>query len=131
MRVLLVLLGVLVTATTLTAQRAPTGAERFDPPQEYRALWDSAVVRCQGCTPRANFGDIAWFSVPTSTFACGLARCWGWRWSVKETPEGVTSIIFLAEASLQDRARVIHEILHVVLGTDQHPRQFAGLGEYH
>ena len=88
----------------------PEGAERFQPPEEYREWF----TKTESCSKRSgNFDRIEWYVVPGRDFPCSSGRCVGhWR---------DDHVIYIAAQHLQEEMVVRHEMLHDLLGIAGHP----------
>jgi hypothetical protein len=115
MRRLALLLPLLAGCDSPTAPALPTGAERFTPPAVYREWWDLAQA-CSGLS--GDLSRVAWYRVEgVSEVPLGDGTMVNGYWH----PVG-NRIVLAADAQL-DGQLVRHEMLHALLGRDDHPRE--------
>ncbi len=95
----------------------PQEAEPFAPPPVY-ARWWAMTEACSGRS--GNLGAVDWYRVPGWDFIRGGQSVGGY-WN------RYSNRIVLAEAGIEHGPTVRHEMLHVLLRSDGHPRsQFLG-----
>ena len=92
----------------------PPAAVAFTPPPRYRIWWD-VVESCSG--RKASYDAVGWFRVP------------GYHLAVKGEPAaGVwfasSNRIAVADGWRHEGSLVRHEMLHAILGTGSHPREY-------
>jgi len=109
----LALLAACDVAHLLTPRR-PAGARRFTPPSIYAEWW----ALTEDCAARvAPFEEIAWYSVPgAKSLGTRTGRPIAGYWNAKENE------IVPAEAWRFTGEVVRHEMLHAMLGVNDHPR---------
>lgn len=120
-----VVVACLAWATVPAAQTpplVPPGIRPVTAPVEYRAYWDAAV-REFGHRPATTFENIVWYVTPGSGFPCAEGpTCFG-RW----IHDGYHPYVILAEGAVHDRAKVVHEMIHAILGNGRHSCEFEQL----
>jgi len=98
---------------------APAGAREFTPPDTYRTWW-AEIKACAQLS--GDLSRIQWYEVPGSTYDCPTrpGGCAGW-WRPPHS-------IYLAQAWLDYRPIVEHEMLHDLLQRSDHPPVFQTCG---
>jgi hypothetical protein len=89
---------------------APEVHQRFDPPAEYRA-WFQSTESCSGLG--GDFGRLEFFRVPGDEFPCPSGMCVA-RWTDDHH-------IYVAEPFVENEMVVRHEMLHDLIGHAGHP----------
>jgi len=98
---------------------APAGAKEFTPPDIYRTWW-AEIEACAQLS--GDLSRIEWYEVPGSRYDCPTypSGCAGW-WQSPHT-------IYMAQAWVNDRRVVEHEMLHDLLQRSDHPPVFRTCG---
>lgn len=103
----------------------PAGTYRFEPPDAYRAAWDS-VEACSGLT--GDMARVHWYAVPQQTFYVGTTLTYG-AWA---PPHNIYVAEWAKDASVGFYHTVRHEMLHDLLGGggegEPHPPVFETCG---
>jgi len=98
-------------------------SKQFIPSPEFEAWYNEVLIACKrtgDCqTSRVDdFAEIVWFQYKDAAIPCGPAqRCDG------QALIGA-NMIFLSPRAFYDRRVVKHEMLHLILGTGDHPQVF-------
>jgi hypothetical protein len=116
MRVALVLSGLLALALaceSTTAPGVPTTALPFTPPARF-ALWWRLTQACSGIT--GDFASVSWYVVPSTRSLSYQGQRVDAYWI------GNPDRVVLADSLRNDGPTVRHEMLHVLLQRNGHPR---------
>ena len=117
MRVALVLSGLLslvLACESATAPRVPDSAVSFTPPARF-ALWWRLTQACSGIT--RDFASVSWYFVPKTRTLSYQGQRVDAYWI------GDPDRIVLADSLRDDGPTVRHEMLHVLLHRNGHPRE--------
>lgn len=121
----LIILLLLMGCKTITDIPAPA-AIRFNPPVEWKQLWLN-VEECSG--KLGTFDKVAWFVAQEKMYdedGKELVGSWYYHHNIY-----LDSLVVITNSSFADWYKekiVMHEMLHDILQTDQHPAEFQTCG---
>lgn len=92
----------------------PATAERFDPPPAWQVYLDS-MRTCSGLTRTASIDELTWYRAPDGALGEQIAARW-------DFPHRVILTAFYADT--QNGDVIMHELLHDLLGSGEHPPVF-------
>jgi hypothetical protein len=115
LRFALIMLASTLTGCLLALVKLPVGARAHTPEAKYVQWWEQ-VEACSGRS--ARFDRVNWFVVPGAQSFAYRGRTVEAYWL------SYRHQIILGESSVDDGRLVRHEMLHDILDTGDHPREY-------